>query len=83
MATHDQGGCSPRCQTKKALKEVVRDIPDKLYLSTTSMFPGGYSGRAVDMPDDLTFTVVGPDPHTRRNWYANVKKKADGSLVVT
>ena len=78
----EQGGCRPRCQTKKQLKEAVRDIPDKVYLYTTSMF-NGWSGRAVDLPDGMQFNVVGPDPERSRKWYATVKKKADGTLVVT
>jgi hypothetical protein len=78
----EQGGCSPRCETKKQLKEAVRDIPHKVYLKSTSNF-GGWSGRADELPKDMEFLVVGPDPYRRRNWYATVKQGRGGKLVVT
>jgi hypothetical protein len=82
MAAFEQGGCEPRCKTKKELKENIKAAPESVFLSSTSAF-GGWSGYATDLPDGTTFNVVGPDPYTARNWYASIKKGAGGKLVVT
>jgi len=51
-----------RYQTKKALKE---SIGKSLRYIETSMFGAEYK-------ENGTFAVVGPDPYTKRSWYATV-----------
>ena len=76
----DQGGARGFA-TKKALKDAARDgRPISLY--STSLFGSPFYGDASELPDGLTFNVVGPDPYTRRNWYASVSRKSDGKVTV-
>lgn len=66
-----------RPKTKKALKEAMRDTPTKVLFDCTDAF-GPNAGRRFDgdhVPPGATLVVVGPDPHTKRNWYANVTSK--------
>ncbi len=49
-------------KTKKALKESVGEPLD--YIETSAFGP--------EYKDNGTFCVVGPDPYTKRNWYATV-----------
>lgn len=78
--TYEQGGVFPQYPTKKALRDAAKaGVP--FTLSSTSMF-GGFSGSVRDLPENMVFTVVGPDPHTKRNWYANVEKK-NGKVTVS
>lgn len=78
--TYEQGGVYPRYPTKKALREGIA-AGHHVRLHSTSMF-GGYDGLAIDLPENMVFTVVGPDPHTKRSWYANVQKKK-GKVTVS
>lgn len=66
-----------RFKTKKAMKEALATA-ETVYLEATSVFGNEYGGAVGDAPDG-TYTVVGPDPYTARNWYANIKK--DGEKV--
>ena len=52
--------------TKKALKAAVGQ---PLRYIETSMFGSEYK-------EDGSFCVVGPDPYTKRSWYATVTMKA-------
>lgn len=52
-------------KTKKELKE---NIGKSLRYVETSLF-------GLEYKDDGTLTVVGPDPHTNRKWYAQVTMK--------
>lgn len=49
--------------TKKALKESIGQLFTPI---ETSMFGNEYTG-------DGKYTVVGPCPYTKRNWFAEVK----------
>jgi hypothetical protein len=49
-------------KTKKALKESIGKPLD--YIETSAFGP--------EYKDNGTFPVVGPDPYTKRNWYATV-----------
>jgi hypothetical protein len=42
-----------------------------------------FSGTADQLPEDAEFNVVGPDPYTRRDWYATVKWGVRGTLTVS
>lgn len=49
--------------TKKALKESIGEVFSPI---ETSMFGNEYKGV------DGKYVVVGPDPYTKRNWFAEV-----------
>jgi hypothetical protein len=81
-----------RPRTKKALREALRDNPDTVLFDQTSMFaPGqpGDMGRYLPVtgdsriPPGVTLSVVGPDPHRERRWYASVTVAADGRIRIT
>lgn len=61
-----------RPKTKKALREAVAADPSEVRLEATSMFGNEYDGSLSDAPTGQTFYVVGPDPYTKRSWYAQV-----------
>jgi hypothetical protein len=57
--------------TKKALRELVASAPERVSFYDTSAFNNrGTVGVADLSPIDV---IVGPDPYTKRSWYANVK----------
>jgi hypothetical protein len=57
--------------TKKALKE---NIGKPFRYIETSMFGTEWKPNAM-------LTVVGPDPYTKRTWYANVWVDADNKIL--
>ena len=64
-----------RIKTKKELKQLFKDKAE-IFAYDTSAFSNRGVIRLTDLrPDDV---IVGPDPHTQRNWYANYK---DGKVV--
>jgi hypothetical protein len=84
--THIQGGARFECagrRTKKALKEAIAADPTKVELYATSSMGPQFSGTADQLPEDAEFSVVGPDPYTRRDWYATVKWGVRGTLTVS
>lgn len=83
--SHIQGGAdfdAPR-KTKMAFKAAIKEHPEDVYLYATSNMGPQFSGRASVLPDDVEFLVVGPDPYSKRDWYANVKVGVKGKLVVS
>jgi hypothetical protein len=49
--------------------------PNLVYLYSTSAFGNGsYEGPASELPEGMTFCVVGPDPYKSRKWYATVER---------
>ena len=86
MKNYEQGGADfDGKKTKAALKKAVKENPDQVYLYSTTAIPTSepkWSGKASELPEDLTFNVVGPDPYTARNWYASVARNAKGELTV-
>ncbi len=57
--------------------EVCRE---DISLEATSIFGDEYGGPLSDAPMG-TYTVVGPDPHTSRKWYANIIVQRDNVIV--
>lgn len=78
-AESDRGG---NIQTKKALKEAVASDASTIFLYSTGLGGPQFNGLASQLPDDMEFLVVGPDPFKKRNWYATVKHGRDGKLTV-
>jgi hypothetical protein len=80
----EQGGADFICKgrkTKKALKDAIKEGPSKVYLSSTSAVVRGWSGYASDLPEDMSFNVVGPDPFQDRSWFATVTRNGDKVTV--
>jgi hypothetical protein len=67
-------GSRPR--TKKALREAVASAPQTVtFDSTAALGPGAGRTFSASDPEDIgtaVLVVTGPDPYTKRNWYANV-----------
>lgn len=64
-------------RTKAELKRRAKVEPDKVECYSTSALGGTYNGTLFGIPENLTLTVVGPDPYTDRRWYASVTRKGD------
>ena len=58
-------------QTKKALKEAVANEPENICLRGTSPFTPIHTHLTCARITD-TYSIVGPDPHRKRDWYANI-----------
>ncbi len=84
-----QGGANfplPEGAKKKseaALKKMLKENPTAVTLFATSEMGPQFAGPASSLPEDVTFNVVGPDPYTKRDWYASVKQGRGGVLVCT
>jgi hypothetical protein len=68
--------------TKAGLKKAVKEQPDRVMLYATSSMGPQFSDTADKLPEGTVFTVVGPDPYSKRDWYANVSVGRGGKLVV-
>jgi hypothetical protein len=69
--------------TKKALREAVAANPESVMLYGTSPLGPQFEGEtAADCPEGVKLAVVGPDPYTRRNWYATIENRG-GKIVVS
>jgi hypothetical protein len=69
-----------RPKSKKAVREAVASDPRSVSVEATSMFGNEYDGPVSDMPEG-TITFVGPDPHTKRNFYGNIIRQGDKFTV--
>lgn len=69
-----------RPPTKKALREALTNAPATVELDSTAAVGAhiGETFRGDNIPDGVRLNVVGPDPYTARNWYANVTRGRDG-----
>jgi hypothetical protein len=69
-----------RPKSKKQIREAVAADPHSVSVEATSMFGNEYDGPVGDMPEG-TINFVGPDPHTKRNFYGNIVRKGDKFTV--
>ena len=75
------GGQRPK--SKKALREALAASPGTVFFDSTAAF-GAHAGEdlpAVRLPEILggdVLEVVGPDPYSKRNWYATVAVAGTG-----
>jgi hypothetical protein len=67
-------GALDRLPTKKSLKDQATAHPETIVLEATSVFGNEYGGDALEMPEGVDVTIVGPDPHTKRSWYATISR---------
>lgn len=69
-----------RPKSKKEVKELVASNPERVRLEATSIFGNEYDGPVSEAAEG-TYTFVGPDPYTKRNFYGSIVVK-DGKVVV-
>lgn len=74
-----------RPNSKKALKEALRDAPDTVTFDRTSPLDGsdGSDITPATIQAGQTLTVTGPDPYRARKWYATVKLSGKGGISLT
>lgn len=68
-----------RPKSKKEVQEAVR-AGKTVSLEATSMFGNEYDGPVDEAPDG-TYTFVGPDPYTKRNFYGTLTKRGERITV--
>ena len=73
------GGLRPT--SKAQVKKLLLERPEAVYLEATSTF-GEYDGPASNLPVGTTVYIVGPDPRTNRKFYGQIKRNANGRLVM-
>lgn len=68
--------------TKKALRAALsQDLASVVFYNTSPMGPA-FRGHVGDLADeDTSLTVCGPNPYTKRNWWANIKIKG-GKVIM-
>ena len=81
-----------RPKSKKEVREVVAlggDALRRIELENTSFFDNkfdctlhDYVHTHVPHGKEVRVDFVGPDPHTKRNFYGNIFIKADGKVTV-
>lgn len=70
-------------KTKARLKQLIQEDPSLVRLYSTSSMGPQFQGTANNLPSDAEFSVVGPNPYSKRDWYATVKRNPRGELVCT
>ena len=81
MTDYINGWC-PEHATKKSLASAVKADPSKVRFQCTSEYGTVFNGAVSDMPKGATLSVVGPNPFTKRDWYASIAFTASGMLRV-
>lgn len=69
-----------RPASKKALREAIAAGVPVWFDGTDAFTPGNYA--PDDIPVGVKLSVVGPDPYTKRSWYATVTRDASGKVKV-
>lgn len=68
--------------TKTLFTARVKQEPENVRLFATSHMGPQFSGTAAELPKDMEFLVVGPNPYNQRDWYAKVKWDRTGKKLV-
>lgn len=74
-----EGWVRPR--SKKQVREIAAEHPERVEIEGTSIFGNEYSGLLSDWPGGRPITFVGPDPYTKRNFYGTIDKLAPTAKV--
>lgn len=85
MTQYVNVGCSiqgTRIPTKKALRDALKATPADVAFDGTSFMGPQFSGRGTEIPEGFTLQVCGPDPYSKRSWYASVTRTAAGIIRV-
>jgi hypothetical protein len=69
-----------RPASKAALRRALKEAPASVAFDGTSALGPQFDGGVEELSEDITLSVCGPDPYTSRKWWANVARKADGSI---
>lgn len=69
-----------RPKSKKEVREAAADNPQRVRIEATSWFGNEYDGSLVNAPQG-TIYFVGPDPHTKRNFYGQIVVTEKGVTV--
>lgn len=77
-----------RVKTKAELKRLLKAEPQNVTFDTTSLHAKPETVIASDLGNrphgaSESWSIVGPDPYSKRDWYATVKVNAKKNLVVT
>lgn len=59
-----------RPKSKKAIREALAN-GDRVSLEATSIFGNEYDGPVENAPDGR-YTIVGPDPYSKRNFFGTI-----------
>jgi hypothetical protein len=70
-----------RPRSKKQIKEIATENPERVVLERTSVFNNEESGALSDLPEG-TYFFVGPDPYKDRKFYGQIRIK-NGKITVT
>ena len=63
-----------RPPSKKAVREAIAEGRE-VYVEATSFFGNEYGGSVYACPENEPILFVGPDPHTKRNFYGQIVRK--------
>jgi len=75
-------GTDTTYKTKAALRRAVEEQgAENVGVFGTSMFGNEEAVNVAELAG-TNAVIVGPDVYTRRNWYANVKVKRDGTIYI-
>lgn len=75
-------GTVKRFASKKALREAVAEHgADAIKVKGTSAFGNETATSVADLVGTPA-VIVGPDVYNDRRWYANVKRKKDGTIII-
>jgi len=77
MSYRNSGVMAPYNVTKKKFKEGVMTAPERTILYATSPFTDYPSAPVTELELGL-YTVVGPEPSTKRSWYATLEITMNG-----
>lgn len=61
-----------RPKSKKEVREVAEEAPERIRVEATSRFGNEYDGPLTGLGVFASVSFVGPDPHTKRNFYGTV-----------
>lgn len=89
VGVNDKSG--NRVSTKKKMRELIANAveteqDDLIFFDQTSVVQSGEVPGTIalsDLKPGTKLSVVGPDPYTKRNWYATVEVKSDGKVKVS
>lgn len=72
-----------RFKSKNALKKAIANNPSEVMFDITDMFHEGLASPlcADSLPEGVAVQVAGPDPYTKRSWFARVEPTASGPKV--
>jgi hypothetical protein len=71
----------PHNKSKSALKRAIAD-GERVGVYATSFYNAPIERDVYLIPEDVVYSVCGPDPEHSRKWYASIERGKDGSVTV-